>query len=100
MEVKGEIGELSGEIIHYSHENLSKFIEKINFYSDLHGLELKKEGKDSSLFNIVFKPIGKFIRNYLVLEGYKDGIGGFVFAMMMSFHSFLSWSKIWLSEKN
>jgi glycosyltransferase involved in cell wall biosynthesis len=83
-------GVLKNYIIHNTADNLREYIEKINKYSTIHAKENSKEGKKSNLFKIVFYPPLKFIQNILLGRG-------FVFSMLQSFHSFLSWSKEWIS---
>jgi glycosyltransferase involved in cell wall biosynthesis len=87
---------LKNNLIHYPHTTLGEFIKDINYYSTIHAEENRNEGKKASLAKIIFYPAGKFINNWLILGGYKDGGQGFVVSLMMSLHSFLSWSKLWL----
>jgi hypothetical protein len=83
-------GELNNYLIHDTADNLHEYIEKINKYSTIHAKENIKEGKKSGLFKIIFYPLSKFVQNVLMGRG-------FVFSMLQSFHSFLSWSKEWIS---
>src|SRR5258708_3308004 len=42
----------------------------------------------------------KFVLNFILRQGFMDGLPGLVFAIMMSFHSFLVRSKLWqLNQK-
>jgi len=97
-DIKGRIGELNTPLLHYPHQNVSKYISSINKYSRLHSIANMKEGKESSILKIVIWPIGKFIHNYFIRLGFLDGLGGLVSAAMMSFSSFLTWSNIWLKQ--
>jgi hypothetical protein len=93
--VVGKTKLLTNSIIHYKNQSLAEFIQKLNIYSSLHKEELKREGKKSSLAKIIFWPLGKFIVNYFLKLGFLDGVEGLIFALLMSFHSFLAWSKQW-----
>lgn len=95
--VKGNIGELKNRILHYPHTTISEFINDINNYSTIHAEENKRERKKSGIDKIILYPIGKFFVNYFFKLGFLDGIPGFILATMMSFHSFLAWSKQWTS---
>ncbi len=90
---------LKNPLLHYPHPKLSDFIESINWMSSLHAEANLDEGKHSSVIKILFWPLGKFINNYLKKLGFLDGVQGFIIALMMSFHSFLAWSKLWLTQK-
>lgn len=97
--VTGRTKTLKNPLKHYPHQTLREFIDDINFHSDLHAEANYKEGKISNLAKIVIWPKGKFFYNYFFKLGFLDGMEGFVFALMMSFHSFLSWSKLWVIQR-
>lgn len=84
---KRRAGYLPNVIVHNTANNLSDYINKINYYSDLHAKENKNEGKKSNLFKIIFYPISKFFVTLV-----KSG--NIVFSIMQSLHSFLSWTKL------
>ena len=83
-----EVDMLKNYLIHNTAQNLHTYIDKINNYSTLHALANKKEGKKASVFKIVFYPIFKFIQTYAKSRHV-------VFSIIQSFHSFLSWAKLY-----
>lgn len=95
-EVKGNLGELKSPILHYPHPTIAKFLEKINWYTDIVAQYWKEEGRRISFWEIVLYPTGKFINNYFIHSGFLDGVPGLIISFMMSFHSFLTRSKLWL----
>lgn len=97
--VKGRVDCLKNNLIHNKSENLFHLVSSINLQSELHAKAVYEEGKRSSLTKIIVWPVGKFVRNYIFRLGFLDGLAGFVFAMLMSMHSFLSWSELWLRQK-
>jgi len=99
LSVKGKVDLLKNNLIHNKSEDLFRLVSRINLQSELHAKAIYEEGKKSSLIKIIVWPIGKFIRNYIFKLGFLDGLAGFVFAMLMSMHSFLSWSELWLRQK-
>ena len=100
MVVNGRVEELKNPIYHYPHPTISDFLAGINFYSTLRAKELHAKQIKTNFFQIIFYPIGKFVRNFFIKLGFLDGEAGLVFAIMMSFHSFLVRGKLWqLSEK-
>ena len=98
-EVKGNKGVLKNPLIHRPHQTIPEFIKDLNYYSTLHAISNKKEGKKSNLAKILLFPILKFTTNYFLKLGFFDGLRGFLLAIFMSFHSFLAWSKLWLLQK-
>ncbi len=95
-EINGRIGELKNKLIHYPHQSIEEFLKEINSYTDLRAKELHEMGIKTSFGQIVFYPIGKFVVNYLLKGGFLDGLEGFIFAIVMSSHSFLVRGKLWL----
>lgn len=98
-DIKGKTGILKNPILHYPHPTLREFISEINLYSTLHAGTNLEEGKKPSLWKIIFWPRGKFVYNWIFKLGFLDGTAGFIIALMMSFHSFLAWSKAWKLQK-
>jgi len=98
-EVQGRTKTLKNPLEHYPHQSLREFINDINFHSGLHAEANHQEGKHSSLVKILFWPKLHFFKNYFLRLGFLDGTEGFVLALMMSLHSFLAWSKLWLDER-
>ena len=93
--VKGKIGSFKNPLMHYPHQNISEFLREINFYTDIRARELYSKKVKAGIFSVIFYPMAKFIVNYFFKLGILDGIEGLVFALMMSFHSFLVRGKLW-----
>lgn len=97
--IDGQTGNLTNPILHYSHENISSFLEKINRYSSLVAQYRIEEGRKTTVFQITTYPLFKFINNYFFKLGFMDSVPGFIMAAMMSFHSFLVQGKVYLKRK-
>lgn len=98
--IKGRIGSLKSYIIHYPHENVSEFLKEINFYTTIRANELYQKSIKVKLQDIIVYPLGKFFLNYFIRLGFLDGTAGLVFAIIMSFHSFLVRGKLWQLQNN
>lgn len=97
-DVKGPLSTLKNPLRHYPHQTLREFIADIDWMSTLHAEENKKDGKRSNLFKIIFFPKLKFFNSWVLKLGFLDGVQGLLVAFLMSFHSYLAWSKLWLEE--
>ncbi len=97
---KGGIKKLTQPLYHYPHQSIKEFLQEINFYSSLNAKYCQQIGKKTNIADIVFTPFLKFIYTYFIKLGFLDGPSGFVYSFMMSFHSFLTRSKLYmLSDK-
>src|SRR4030043_366330 len=96
--INGKISDFIYPIVHYPHQNLSDFIGHIDYFSGLHADANFKEGKKSSLLKIVIMPVAHLLKNFIIKMGFIDGIVGFNIAVLMSLHSFLAWSKLFILQ--
>ncbi|MBI2032511.1 MAG: glycosyltransferase family 2 protein [Candidatus Levybacteria bacterium] len=101
MLVEGKTEELENPILHFPHKSITEFLKEINLYTTLKANELFKEEKKVKFITIILYPKAKFLLNFFIRRGFLDGIEGFIFAIFMSFHSFLVRAKLWmLWQKN
>jgi len=89
------VGILQNPIQHFPHKTLREFLKEINFYTDIRAGELKEKNVKASFWDMLSYPSGKFMINYVFKRGFMDGIAGLIFAVTMSFHSFLVRGKLW-----
>lgn len=87
--------QLAEFIDHHPHQTVAEFMSDVNRYSSLRAGELKKSGVRANLASLTIRPIGKFVYTYFLKLGFMDGPAGFVYAFMMSFHSFLVRAKLY-----
>lgn len=86
--VEGGVGYLSNDLLHYSNETFSAYIDKrFNRYTD----EMASKLKNPSFINFVFwKPISDknqgFFSIYIRHLGFLDGFPGFIWALFSSLH--------------
>jgi glycosyltransferase involved in cell wall biosynthesis len=97
--IEGEVMELENPLEHYPHPAISEFLEQINVYSTLRAQELYDQGVKTNLFFILAYTKGKFLQDYFLKLGFLDGMPGLIVALLMSFHSFLVRSKLYLLWK-
>ena len=93
------IQKVTHPLYHYPHTTIATFLDSINLYSTLNANYMQKQGKKVGLLEIVTVPLGKFLYTYIVQFGFLDGMAGFVYSFMMSFHSFLTRAKVYTGKK-
>lgn len=91
---KEKTKKLSGFINHYPHQTTKEFLQAINDYSTIRAKELFEKGIKPSLLPLILYPLLKFLLTYFLYLGFLDGAAGFVYSLMMSFHSFLVRAKL------
>lgn len=94
-DIKGKTSDLKNPLLHFPHPSIGEFLSEVNSYTSLRAKELFDTHTLVSSWDIIFYPIGKFFLNYIIRGGFLDGIQGLMFAITMSFHSFLVRAKLW-----
>lgn len=104
--VDGQIYEISSEneelaMLHYQCASISDLVNKTNIYTDFEVKKWIDSYYEYSIFNLIFKPFGVFLRMYFRQGGYKDGMHGFILALVRGFlYRFLIIVKIWEYNNN
>jgi len=70
-------------ILHQRRLSITDFLDRLNWYSSLRAEEINR----FSIFELLFYPPVKFVKNYFWHLGFLDGLPGLAMAFMMSFHS-------------
>ena len=87
MDVNGSTARLRGNIIHYTYSTYKEYYTKVKKYAVLEAQWTTNRPR--------FVSIPKaFVVRYFVEKGYKDGISGFVSAVLMSYYQLLIWKKV------
>lgn len=94
--VKGKIARLKGHLIHYNYDNIAEFITRTNIYTSKEVEEGEVEG---GIFKIIFTPLKVFINRYILKQGFRDGMHGFIVASLMAFYVFILRIKKWEKDK-
>ncbi|MEE9193541.1 MAG: glycosyltransferase family 2 protein [Thermodesulfobacteriota bacterium] len=95
----GEAGYLKRELIHYSMKNLSEHLKKMNQYTDFEIKILAEKGVKINYCYVpwyfLMKPFLRFVKSYLFMKGFRDGIYGFVLCVNAMFLEFFKSAKYW-----
>ena len=96
---QGKIGELSGDLLHDSAESLASYLTKQNRYTTLAAEMALAAGKRASFGRLVLSPVLRFIKFYVVRQGFRDGLPGLIHISIGCFNSFTQYSKM-LEQQN
>lgn len=78
LQVNGSIGILKNKLIHYSFDDYKKYKSKMISYGKLRAKELFLKKKKYNVLFHIFKPIYKFLYDYIFRLGFLDGRKGIV----------------------
>lgn len=85
-----KVGQLRGDILHYSVESAEHHHRMIGErYAPLAARQMFEKGRRTSPLKIVFAGWAAFIRTYLLKAGFLDGFPGFWIAYFAAHHAFM-----------
>lgn len=85
--INGKVGRLEGTLLHYPNPNIHWVLQKFNFISEFDSKEYYNnfgelsEKKFKRL--LLTKPLKNFWKGYIKKKGYKDGLHGFIYAVLI-----------------
>lgn len=94
-EVPTPVATLRSPLLHTPHPDVAHFLYDIDTYSTINAQHFFATLGKAAGWQIVLYPVAKFFMNYVFRKGFLDGMPGLIYAVMMSFHSFLTRSKLW-----
>lgn len=105
LTTSGEYGFLRSHYLHYSHESISHWIGKMNYYTDRDVERVPPERISLESFNrirLIYWLLHNFYGLYVSRRGYKDGFHGFVVCLLHALYPIVEqlklWEKKWKSE--
>jgi len=87
-------GTLSGDILHYSFNSISDYMNMTERYTTLSAEEAFAKGKKVSLLKLMLGPKIKFFQDYILRLGFLDGYAGYVAYRLAANMAFVKYSKI------
>ena len=89
-----KVGFLKGDLLHYSYDSISAHVEQTDKFTTIAARAAFKQGKKSSVFKIVTRPMFKFLRDYFFKRGFLDGRYGFIICSINSLYALLKYAKL------
>ncbi len=103
MIANGDVGTIDADILHYPFDSIGEFVERQNRYTDLQAQDILDSEDSLNIrkirYNLTLKPLKLFKKMYFDKRGYKEGLYGFIFAVLFSFVHFIKWAKVWEEKK-
>jgi hypothetical protein len=100
LETLDDVGALDGALIHHPYRDLSHQIVKIAQYAKWAAADMRAKGRRGSVTAMLTRPLWRFVRDYIVLNGWRDGGAGFIVATVSAFSVFLKYAILLMPEAN
>jgi glycosyltransferase involved in cell wall biosynthesis len=87
-------GRLEGDLLHDSAEDLGRYLEKQNRYSQLAAQQLHAQGRRAGVAQLLLSPLVRFVKFYFLRLGFLDGVPGLVHIAIGCMTSFMKYAKL------
>lgn len=94
LEAAGEVGTLTGTLLHHPYRDLPHQVSKIATYARWATEDLHDRQRRAKPWDLFVRPPWRFVRDYVLLGGWKDGINGFIVSVVSAFSVFLKYASL------
>ena len=94
LEVRGQIGRLKSDLLHFSNESIDRQIAKIAPYSDDFVRDYLAKNKRVRAIDLFGRPLWRFFRAYILRRGFLDGSAGLYIAGLTAFSALTRYMKV------
>lgn len=95
----GTVGRIAAPIYHYPFESVEQLVAKHDRYTSLEALEMRDQHGTLALEAIrrqlIRRPWKTLWKSYIKKRGFREGVHGWVFAVLFAGVDFLRWAKYW-----
>jgi glycosyltransferase involved in cell wall biosynthesis len=98
--VDGQVERLQHPIEHHSYQGISDVIQRLDRYTDLAALDLHDQGRRFRCTALTLRPLARFLRHYVLQQGWRDGLPGLIMAVSYAYGVFAREVKLWEMTHN
>ena len=69
---------LKGDLMHYSYYSVDEHLLQMNSFSTIMARSSYEQGKRVSYVGLIFRPLWRFLKEYIFLRGFMDGFYGYI----------------------
>ncbi len=91
---QGPVRRLAGDLLHESAETLASYLHKQNRYTSLQAETAFAAGRRASVARLLFSPLARFLKFYVLRLGFLDGAAGLVHIAIGCQNTFLKTAKL------
>jgi (heptosyl)LPS beta-1,4-glucosyltransferase len=96
LESPMKVDSLDGDLLHYPYRDLPHHVMKIAKYSRWAAADLRARGRRITPLDVLVRPFWRFIRDYVLFGGWRDGRAGFVVSVVSAFSVFCKYATLLL----
>lgn len=100
LQVDGNVGFLKEKLYHNTYRGFDFHMNKLSQYASLQAQDYDKKTGKLTPFHFVVKPGMRFMKHYILKQGFRDGIPGVIMSSLNAYATFLRYVKLWMLRNN
>lgn len=97
--VDGPVRRLKHHLYHYTYRDIGDQVATLNRFSSISADSRFSDGHHFTIADIVFRPLFRFFRGYILRAGLLDGLPGLVVAVSAAYGTFIKYAKLWERQR-
>jgi len=97
--VQGRVKRLNSPLFHYTYADVSDQMSTLNRFSTISAEGKYEEHERFRMSKLLFNPVLRFLRCYLLRRGFMDGLPGLIIATNTAYGVFAKYAKLWEFER-
>ncbi len=95
VETEAIVLDLASDLMHFSEDGVQTYLAKQNRYTSLQAEIMLRKGKSFSPLQMIFSPLLRFVKFYIVRRGFLDGMPGLIHILIGCMNSFTKYAKLY-----
>ena len=100
FECRGSTGYFRNFIWQHPWPTMQIIMAKGERYTTLMARRKFEQGKRAGLVEFCLRPSAAFVKKYIFQQGFRDGLAGFMIAVLHAFYTFVKYAKLWELQQN
>lgn len=100
VELTGSIGELEGDLLHFSYRDFSEHLRTIDKYTTIMARGLHERGRRAQPLDLLTHSLARFVKSYVLKRGFLDGWRGLLIAYLSAYYAGLKYAKLLVMQRS
>ena len=93
--VDGSVGRIDEPMFHDTYRDFDEYFTTFQRFTTWSAQDMFEAGKRARLSDLTLRPVLRFLKGYVLRQGFRDGYHGAVLCGLSAFHVFTKYAKLW-----
>ena len=99
VNLEGTVVRLPGRLQHWTYRSLSEHIQTTDRFSGRMARSYADHGLRFRYRDLFFRPVARFLKGYVLKQGFREGLPGFIVSAATAYYVFMKYAKLWELER-